>query len=205
MKQDCSFIFEYRSLHLYQQSVGKWLRASKKTLRLNSDIKSTSIPMKVTTLSSGYKMKNIISLKLTIDGSKSLANYKCRVFIKDSKLCTISCDSLSDFSTDLPVENLYFIFIKEPKIVTNTMISLPLTTNIHVPERKNGVKFLIEVEFSDVYFYYKAINDQSLKITKRGIKIYNSQQRKWEKLKRVSDSTKIFSRYNDKSKVLNIF
>ena len=97
------------------------------------------------------------------------------------------------------------MFIREPKAVTTTYIPLPLTTNKYITDVKNGNNLEVKVNFNDIYFYYKAFNNEKLKIKGDGIKIFNSYKGKWEKLKRVPDSTNIFSRYNDKSVELDTF
>ena len=203
-RENNTFIYEYRAQHLYQQSIGKWEKGSKNLVILNSEIKSTAIPLNVSKLNK-INGGNNISIKLNIMGNESLSDYQCIVFVNDVKYCLKRCDSLTAIPVNSPIKSIYFMFIREPKTVTTTYIPLPLTTNKYIPDVKNGNNLEVKVNFNDIYFYYKAFNNEKLKIKGDGIKIFNSYKGKWEKLKRVPDSTNIFSRYNDKSVELDTF
>lgn len=203
LRKDGTFIYEYRALHLYQQSIGKWDKGSDDLITLNSPIKSTIIPITITNRSTATG--NNITIKLNISDSKTLADYKCRLYINDAIYCIKRCDSLSSIPISSPIGSMYFMFIKEPQELTNTYVALPLTTNKCSPESKNGNNnFEVKADFSDTYFYYKAFNNDTLKIKHNGIQVFNSNKGKWEKLFKVSDATNLFSRYNDKSTELNI-
>ena len=97
------------------------------------------------------------------------------------------------------------MIIKEPKVVSSTYISLPLTTNEYKPETKTGNHLKIAFHVNDNYFYYKAFNNDTLKLSNRGLKIFNSYKGNWEEILKVSNTINIFSRYNDGSKDLNSF
>ncbi|MDF2432833.1 MAG: hypothetical protein JWP44_2464 [Mucilaginibacter sp.] len=203
-KKDHIFIYEYRRLHLYQQSTGKWDKVNNLII-LNSEVKSTTIPLKVINNNLINSDNSLISIVLNIKGSYSLSDYICGIFINDTSYCVKRCDSLSSLIIKSPINNIYFKFFREPKVPTTTYIPLPLITNTYTPEAKTGNKLEIKVDFSDTCFYYKAFNNDTLKIKGNGIKMFNSYQGKWEKISKVPDATNLFSRYNDKSTELNIF
>jgi hypothetical protein len=202
LRKDSTFIYEYRAMHLYQQSVGRWEKHNDGLVTLNSPIKSTIIPINVNNKRTASG--NDITIKLNIHDSKSLADYMCRVYINNVVYCVKRCDSLTSIPISSPIENMYFMFIKAPQEITNTYVSLPLITTKYNPESKNGNSFEVKADFSDAYFYYKAFNNDTLKVKHNAIKIFNSNKGKWEKLLRVSDATNLFSRYNDKSTELNM-
>jgi hypothetical protein len=202
LRKDGMFIYEYRALHFYQQSIGQWTKDNSSFITLNSPIRSTVIP--ITVMDRSNTTSNTVTIKLTINDSKALADYKCRLYINDAIYCTKRCDSLSLIPVNLPIENMYFMFIKEPQELTNTYLSLPLTTEKYSTKPTKGNAFEVNVVFSDIYFYYKAFNNDTLRIKNNGIQLFNSNKGKWEKLLKVSNTTNLFSRYNDQSTELNL-
>jgi len=204
-RSDNTFIYEYRALHLYQQSIGKWQAIGNSLVVLNSDIKTTTIPIKVSSVQKGINEKNIVSVDLNIQGNHPLEDYKCQICINDTNYCIKRCDSLSSILIKSPIQSIYFKFVREPKSVITTAIPLPLITEKYYPTVKSGNKLEIKIDFSDVYFYYKAFNNDTVKVTSNGIKMFNSYNSKWEKISKVPTTINLFSRYNDKSTELNIF
>jgi hypothetical protein len=82
IRKDKTFIYEYRALHLYQQSIGKWENTDNGGIRLSSEIKSTRIPIMVNNQAQITDGNNI-SIKLNIEGNEKLADYKCKVYINN--------------------------------------------------------------------------------------------------------------------------
>jgi hypothetical protein len=203
LRKDSTFIYEYRALHLYQQAIGTWQKKDKNLITLNSEIKSTAIPVDVSAIN-GTNSDNSISVKLNIKGSESLADYKCRVYVNDEIYCLKRCDSLSSILINSPINSIYFMFIKEPRSVTTTYIPLPLVTSKYNPKVKTGNNLEVKVNFNDDYFYYRAFNNDTLKVRGNSIKLFNSSKSRWEKLSKVPNDTKIFSRYADHSTELNL-
>lgn len=201
LKKGGTFIYEYRAMHLYQHSIGKWEKRKDNQIVLNTPIKSTVIPINVVQQSTG--MGNNISINLKISDSKSLSDYKCRVYINDVAYCTKRCDSLNSITVNSPISNMYFMIIKEPQEITNTYVSLPLTTNKYSPKLKIGNKLEVKIDVNDNYFYYKSFNNDTLIVKHNAIKMFNGNKGKWEKLSKVPESTNIFSRYKDNSTELN--
>jgi hypothetical protein len=204
-RSDHTFIYEYRALHLYEQSIGKWQTTGKNLIILNSDIKSTIIPIKVSNNLNRANENNIVSIDLNIKGVHALEDYKCQICINDTNYCIKRCDSLTSIPIRSPIHSIFFKFVREPQAVTTTAISLPLVTDKYFTEAKTGNNLTVKIDFSDTYFYYKAFNNDTLKVKGNAIKMFNSYKGKWEKILKVSDATNLFSRYNDKSTELNIF
>lgn len=196
LKNDSTFIYEYRFLHLYQHSVGKWEKNGKNLIVLNSEIKDTSIPLFVNSLKKVDEGNNI-SIQLTINDGDSLANYLCIIYVNEAMYSIKRCDSLTNLSINSPINSLYFMFGQKPLIPTSTYISLPLTSNKFIPEIQSKNNLEIKITFSDKYFFYKPFNNETLKIKTDEVKMFNSYRKKWEKLSKVSDSLRIFSRYDN--------
>jgi hypothetical protein len=205
LRNDHTFIYEYRALHLYQQSIGNWQVIGKSLIVLNSDIKNTIVPVKVSNKTNGMNKNNMVSIDLNIKGSHPLEDYKCQICINDTNYCIKRCDSLSSILIKSPIKSIYFKFVREPKSVTTTAIPLPLITEKYYPTVKIGNDLEVKIDFNDTYFYYKAFNNDTVKVASNGIKIFNSYNGKWEKISKVPATVNLFSRYDDKSTELNTF
>lgn len=179
LKKDSTFIYEYRYLHLYQQSIGKWKQGKRKTIILDSKYKDVSIPLKINNFDDIVD-KNIFHVKLKINDGESLDNYFCRVYINDTIYSLKRCDSLNFLTIEVPIKSIYFMFIKEPLIPKTTYIPLPLISNKFIPKEQTKNYSEIKIEFSDEYFYYKPFNNELLKIQENGLEIYNTNRRKWK-------------------------
>ena len=198
-KGDSTFMYKYRSYHLYQYSRGKWEWINRNMITLTSDIKDITIPLSVKEI--GHidgTTSNIISIDLDIKNSQSLADYMCEVYINDVLYCIRRCDSIASIPVTVPIRNCYFNFTKDPQIALATAVSPPLLTNKY---RSNssimGNKLIIAISFDDSYFFYKAFNDDTIRVKKQGIRIFNPDLKKWKKISKVSDESNIFSRFNN--------
>jgi hypothetical protein len=199
LNKDSTFIYEYRSYHLYQFSRGKWERVERDRISLTSDIENTTVPISIKEIDHNDNTNNsIISLNLNIEKSRSLADYMCGVYINDALFCIRRCDSVTFIPVTVPVESCYFHFTKEPEISSTTAVSPPLFTKKYNNKYPIiGKKIIISVDFNDSYFFYKAFNKDTIRVKKHAIKIFNSDSKKWEKIPRVSDELNIFSRFID--------
>lgn len=196
LKNDSTFIYEHRAFHLYQYSVGKWEMLNKSLIALTSEIKSTVVPITVKNIGNQGSV-NMLSLDLKIDPNKSLSDYKCGVYVNDSLYLVKRCDSISSLAINVPINNIYFHFTKEPALTTTTAITPPVFTDKYVTKNSRGNKLEIEVNFNDSFFYYKSFNGDTVKIKGRNIEIYDAYRKKWEKVLKVSETTNIFSHFND--------
>ena len=197
LKNDSSFIYEYRAFHLYQYSSGKWKMVNKNLISLTSEIKSTVVPITVTNIGD-QGVVNMLSLDLKIDTNKILADYKCGVYVNDSLVLVKRCDSISSLEINVPIDNIYFKFIKEPALTTTTYIAPPIITDKYVTKTPKGNKLKIAINFNDSYFYYKSFDGDIVKRKGLNIKMYNAYYKRWKKLLRVSNKTNIFSHFNPK-------
>src|SRR3569833_624671 len=205
LRKDHSFIYEYRSSHLYQQSIGQWQKIGAGLIVLNSNIKNTDIPIRISTNTKSDDNINQLSVKLTIAGSKSLMDYKCVVYINDEIYCTRRADSMSLIRINPQIKSIYFTFIKEPQIFTTTYVPFSLSTNTYIFKERSKFNLEVDINFPDSYFYYRAFDNDTLKIRSRGVAMFNKYNSRWEKLLKVPDSSNLFSRYTDTSKKLNNF
>lgn len=204
-KSNHTFIYEYGYLHLYEHSVGKWQTIGKRLILLNSDIKSTIIPINVSNSLSSRLENNIVSIDVDIKGNHALEDYKCQIFINDSDYFIKRCDSLAFIPVKSPIYSIYFKFFREPQQRFTNAIPLPLVTEKYFTESELGNNLAFKINFSDTYFYYKAFNNDTLKFQGNAIKMFNPYKGKWEKILRVSSSTYLFNRYNDTSTVIYKF
>lgn len=196
LKNDSTFIYEYRAFHLYQYSVGKWKVLNKNLIALTSEIKSTVVPITVKNLDNQGSV-NMLSIDLKIDPDKSLSDYKCGVYINGSLYLVKKCDSILSLEISVPINNVYFHFTKEPALTTTTAVAPPVFTDKYVTKASRGNKLEIEVNFNDSYFYYKSFNGDTVKMKGCNVKMYDVYRKKWEKVLKVSESTNIFSRFNN--------
>lgn len=198
-KRDSTFMYEYRAYHLYQYSVGKWERIKRNMITLTSDIKDITIPLSIKEIDHiDDTSNNIISIDLDIKNSRSLADYMCEVYVNDELYCIRRCDSITSIPVTVPIKTCYFHFTKEPEIALTTAVAPPLFTNKY---RSNdsitGNKLTIAIDFNNSYFFYKAFNEDTIRVKKHGIRIFNPNLKKWEKISKVSDESNIFSRFNN--------
>jgi hypothetical protein len=204
LRRDSTFIFEYRALHLYEHSTGAWQKKEKNSIVLNSKIKSTILPLSVALINETNDY-NTISFKLNIIRNESLADYRCGLYINDKLYCLRSCDSAALMHVNIPIYSMHFILIKEPRVFNSTYVALPLMTEKYNPTLEKGNRPEVTVNLNDNYFYYKAFNNEMLKVMRNGLKLFNSSTKKWETLLKAPNDTKLFSRYNDQSTGLNVF
>lgn len=196
-KSDSTFIFEYRAFHLYQYSLGKWKMLNKNLISLTSDIESTVVPLKVKN-TANRKAINLLSIDLKIQPSKSLSDYRCGVYVNGLLQFTKRCDSISSLVINVPIDTIYFHFTREPAIMTTTAIAPPIFTRKYVTENSKGNEMEIEVDFDDSYFYYRSFDTDTVKTNGHNLKMYDPYRKNWDKLLRVSPSTNLFSRFNDR-------
>lgn len=204
LKQDSTFIYEHGMFHSYGQSTGIWRRPSKDSVFLESSIKSVIIPIQV--VETANNDSNRLSIKLDIEGNHDLIDYKCEIYVNKLMLVKRRCDSLSSITIPLLVNTIYFRFLREPQIATTDYIPMPLSSSIYHLIVNNKRKIDVQIKFSDTYFYYQTFDHEKANIHRRkSIEIFELAHGKLKELLRVSNSSKLFSRYTDTSTVLNIF
>lgn len=197
LRNDSTFIYEYRAFHLYQYSIGKWKMLKRNLVTLTSEVKSTVVPITVKNVGNQL-VSNILLIDLKINPNKNLSYYKCGIYINDSLYIVKRCDSIASLAINVPINNIYFHFTKEPVLTTTTAIAPPVFTIKYFTKISRGNKLAIEVHFDDSYFYYKSFNGDTVRINGHHIKMYNIYNNKWEKVRKVSDGANIFSHFSNK-------
>ncbi|PWG82122.1 hypothetical protein [Pararcticibacter amylolyticus] len=194
LKEDSTFVYEHRNLHLYQYSKGKWRHEKNNQISLESNIKSTLIPLNVQNQNI-TNAKNELSIDLKIaDGGKT-SDYQCGIYI-DNKLYTIKrCDSLSSVFINVPMNNFYFHFARDPQPDTTSYISQPVFTEKYQLMINQNNKARIDITLPDTYFYYKSFNGVVAKATGKSLRIFNFISNKKETIPKVSDEANIFSAF----------
>jgi len=188
---DSTFLNEYYIAHLSSYAVGKWKRGKGDTLILNTPIKSTVIPIRLKKLDYAAKNSIDLSINLQIVGGLDLKNYHCYVLWNHLDYKKVRCDSLSQIYVNGPVDSLYFSFTKdiigEFEQHTFPLNSEKFTFN---PSLENNIN--LQVSFKDSLFYYHPFNEEKIVVKKNGIEIFNSYVKKWQLLKKIPKSKKIF-------------
>lgn len=203
-KNDGTFIYEYKWLHLYQQSTGKWRSKDRNIISISSEIGNVTVPLIVSTLNERLSASNKLEFKLRVKEGNNLKDYICNVKLNDTNYMQIRCDSLSMLFLKEPIKSLLCEFYREPQSVSSTYLSLPLITKRYVFGSEFGNNLLFEIEFEDRWFYYKTFNDSTVVVGRNSIKLKDSTRKK-DKLHKVPDSLRIFSRYDKNSQGLNVF
>lgn len=195
---DSTFKYEYKESHLYKYSTGKWKQIDKDFILLNSMKKFGNIPLDVDYLDKNRELdKNKISITINLEGKGSLSDYICRVMLNDKIYTESRCDSLTYFFIKEPIKRLYLQIVNEPIFPVTTYISFPLVTEVIYPKNTigNNINLILTLDTSN--FYYKCFDNDTLKVKRNAIKIYNTDNEKWERMSKVPNQTQIFSRFFD--------
>jgi hypothetical protein len=196
LKKDSTFIYEYRSFHLYQTSTGTWKKNGDNAIRLTTEVKSIAMPLKVSPMKTTNEKTNLY-FKLNLIGAERLADYKCRIYINDSPSGLIRCDSLSIIPLEKPLKSLYLMFTKEPLVVETTAIPMPLFTEKYIHDSSANINLEVSVNIKDAFFFFRPFDNELIKVNRNSLKIYYSKGRTWEKISKVPDSLNIFSSHNE--------
>lgn len=225
-KTDSTFLYEYKSFHLYAYSSGKWEKKSKKVIILNSDTQSTQVPLLVQQNNLlDLRGANHLSFNVTTKGDFGVADYKCEIFINDTLfrltdhhlsstgmdetmsyneinisnplIRYIRCDSLSDLWVATPIHSIYLKFVQSPLRITSNAIALePLQSNKFFPPISVGNNISIEVPLNDSLFFYKVFKNEKIKLRKNGVMLFNKILNQWQKISKVPDTANIFINNN---------
>jgi len=187
---DSSFIYEFRLYHMYEYSTGTWIKNKKNAIEINSLIKNTIIPLKINEEENTDQDKSNISVFLKVAHGLQLSDYRCEIYLNGSYYNVKRCDSLSSIQISMPVNNIYFEFIKAPLVFNSTLMSLPLTTEKYETIRNNSVNLKIEASFNDSLFSYRTFNREIVKVKNNYIKYFFN--KKWQKIPKVPNESNIF-------------
>lgn len=199
-KKDSTFAYEYRSLHLLKYSEGKWMKLAKDKIVITSDIKSNIIPLTVKELESNNLIsKNALSLHVNIVNGKNLSEYMCGIYINDAFYNKVRCDSVSYLPISIPINSCYFFIFKEPDNLT-TAVSPPVYTSKYYTKAEGSNNLDITIDFNESFFYYQSFNESVVKIREKSIVFYNTDNKKWIKIPKVSDESNIFSSFRNTQK-----
>jgi hypothetical protein len=193
-KSDSTFLNEYREGHAVKYSKGSWKRQSQNIILLNTEIKNTNIPMKVTASNGGIANEIQIKVNLTIKNGLNLSNYYCYVYGNNQIQKKIRCDSLLNIKLRPSIDELHFVFIKNssPPII----YTFPLTTaKARLDHFSNNI--IIDIDIEDLYFNYHPFDNEIIRQKPKGIEIFNSYLNKWQTIPKVSNKTNIFIHFNE--------
>jgi hypothetical protein len=204
--KDLTYTYGYNAFHLNEYSSGKWYQLNKRIIILNSFVENRNLEVRVD--NKKVEVNNDYNLKLTFNSNSNLENYKCVIFINDT-LYTLKGSRLlvptniihSQFVKTIELNDLYSMYIRCDSLlllkvnnainsISFRVIKLPSNystqINKYALESKNTTIFdtennaiSIAISFSDSLFNYRLFRNEKLKISKRGIYIYNENSTKW--------------------------
>lgn len=189
-KCDSTFIYEFRKFHVYEYSTGSWRKIKNNMIEINSTIKNTIAPLKISEQGINNLKNRELSVVLRQPTGAQLKDYKCEIYINDNFYDVKRCDSLSFVQINTPVHSVYLKFFKEPVVVTTDIIYLPIITEKYKVKSNSVVNLVIEVSINDSLFSYKTFNNEIIKINDGYVKYYYD--RKWQQIPKVSNDSKIF-------------
>lgn len=194
IKADSTFFYRNAVFHANKTSAGNWNIFNKNTLMFKSDFSDSIISVNVKEETQTEKESNML-LNFHIKNGQPLGNYNCQIFINDTPyfrddvVIGRRCDSLNKIVFSEQIENLYFVFSKNPSQNT-TEITFPLKTTIYRPLNKGNLKLKIDVYFNDSIFNLKAFNDEKVLIKRNKIKIYDHERGSWRCFKNLQTTNR---------------
>jgi hypothetical protein len=200
LKEDSTFIYESRFFHEYQHSTGRWDRISRDKILLNSFIENNT--ELCVDESKTANAEHAISVTTEINHKKNLSDYKCQIYLNDSLSYSVNCDSIPLLFVNKKIKSIYFIIRKDLANSSTTAISPGLVTSKYKVRYTSGSSLRAKIIIDDNNFYYRVFKTDTLLLSKKHVSLFNPMTAKWEALERVPDKTKIFSRYDDSSKLI---
>lgn len=179
VNEDGTFSYRYKLGPAYQHAEGAWIEGAKNKIKLNSSIKSTSIPLEIQERDNDtFARKRLNLFVVDVDmPAKERPYYRCGIFVNDSLLHTQSCDSLNLFEIDRPVTSYFFSLSsdeRKPGRFLDTLFSKKEYT-------KMSTGNLLEVKFvyNDSFFSYRVFNNETLRISRKGLRFFVAKDDKW--------------------------
>lgn len=194
INKDGTFFYQYRGNHLFAYSKGLWGRSEARLINLNSEIKKAELVMTVQE-SVNKGEQRILDISIKTPAGKKIENYECAIYINDSLYAIKNINSIQSIMVNESIKDIYFAFVKSPKTIDATAAHLPLLTNRYFPKSHERANLKVSIILDENLLFYKVFNNEKIKIGHNWIKIYNTQNKLWEKLPKVGMETNIFSKF----------
>ncbi|MDR0865330.1 MAG: hypothetical protein LBO74_10440 [Candidatus Symbiothrix sp.] len=147
-------------------SVGKWQQIDKHMIILNSDIRSSIVPLDIDIISTENEKDHVIKVKMITDG-KSEKLYICEPYVEDFIFPSFWPDRGSyEFST-ITIDQIYFKIHRDPMVIER--LGPGREYNVLTTEHKKlnltkGDEVNITVHITDSLFSYKVFSNTKLKV-----------------------------------------
>jgi hypothetical protein len=173
LNQDSTFTYRYKFQIAYKYAIGRWSTVGKNKIKLNSDIRSRVIPLKVqeNTIAEHAGQDNTLMVNVNIP-KEYRTYYQCSIFIDDVKYDQRNCDSLSLLRIEQPLGSLYFQLNADERIPARFLDTL--RTEVFVPKKKYGNQLKIDFDYNDSLFNYQLFNDELMKVSKNKLNYISS-------------------------------
>lgn len=175
LNEDSTFIYRYKFEIDYEYSLGKWSKAGKNAVVLNSHYKEKLLQLR-TEYSNTVKSDDISLNIVTPDFDREY--YECLIFVNGALLAKQKCDSIISVTIRKPVEDVYLGFTADRTI--NPFIGTRILDTVYTEKlypQSAFDKCTLRIVYNDSLFNYRVFDSESFKITKKGL-IFNDPKRK---------------------------
>lgn len=182
LNPDSTFDYRYKFEFAYEHSQGKWKKAGRNEIVLTSYIQNKSLPLKVQYLDAHeIGQANFFSVNISMpDTDKNY--YQCMIFINDTLYQKRNCDSIDSILITSPVRSIFFKLSTDIRMPTRLLDTL--STDKFIPRSSTANREKISIVLSDSLFNYRVFNKEALRVTRRGLRFYDSRGGQWQCLAR---------------------
>ena len=165
---DSTFTYRYKFGPDYEFSNGYWEAIGVKHVRLNSEISTRVLSLKVDEKQNpSSATDNRVTLSIGIPDEEG-NYYSCSVYVNGMLHKKGSCNSLIDMSFSKSIDSIFFE-ITADKIIPNRFLDT-LRTEMFYPQVSSGNLLEVEVLYNDDLFNYRVFSDQLLSVPKKALK-----------------------------------
>lgn len=150
-------------------------KKGRKEIVLKSQFRDRLLPLTVKE-TDGVKGGNLINININIPETERKF-YQCSLFVNDSFFARKNCDSIISIFVLKPILNVSLKLNADERKPTRFLDSL--ITEKHFFKSINLKKIEINVHYNDLLFNYIVFNDETLKISRHGVKVYSPQKKAW--------------------------
>lgn len=192
LKDDSTFQYQYRAFHLVENSSGNWTLKNNRLVLLQSNIKSTVVPLDVKeNLDTAQQNRSTLKVNFHVIG-KELSDYSIKCIVNEDQIINRRGDSINTLQFDGPINKISFKILSAPRLLTSNLISQPLSTEVYITKGNSASSFDINIKVDPKLFFYTSFNDEQLKVGEGYVKLYNDFKKRWEKIEKVNDSVNVF-------------
>lgn len=184
LNKDSTFTYSYKFQIAYRYATGTWSEVGGNLIRLNSNIKSKVIPLKVrkTDITENGSRDNILTVNVNIP-REYRTYYQCSIFVNDVWYTQRNCDSLSLLPIKQPVNSLYFQISADERIPMRFLDTLK--TAVYVPKKNYGNQLTIDFDYKDSLFNYQVFDGELMEVSKNKLNYSSSKEKECQYLSKV--------------------